>query len=471
MSPAPPAPSPVSRPATLEPGQVLARTLLEPARGHALLAAGSLLTPAIIEKILRLGLAEETLRCLDPNAPAEPAKAPPAVRPPASRPPASRQPAKAPDLGSVDELDQLFAPPSAQGEAFREAWSLVKGLIPRVHDLEPVQHRDFRIRGCGSEVHPLNVMLLALQLGADMRLSPDDLLSLAQASLLHDVGFRRLGKERFKSTAISSYERRLLERHVEYGMELLDSHREQFSGLKAAAREAIYAHHERWDGSGYPRGLKGERIPLLGRIIAIVDSYDAMLTDQVYRSRRLPEEAYREILAQSGQAYDPAIARIFKRVIAPYPVNSLIRLETGDVARVVAPGEDPCRPVVHMPGVARPVELSQPGAPRITQALYPRRFQRFSRISPVHLRVPNEHGTYPGCTLNVSLGGACVALDASLEPGTLLTMELTMPGAPRLELPGLVVWRAMAHRKTCLGLSFQPMPADAHAWVRSFCRA
>jgi hypothetical protein len=444
----------------------MARTLLDPVRGHALLAAGSLLTPAIIEKILRLGLAAETLRCLDPNAPPEPPKAAPTARPPASR-----QKPEVPDFSSVDELDQLFAPPTAQGEPFREAWSLVKGLIPRVHELEPVQRRDFRIQGCGSEVHPLNVMLLALQLGADMRLSPDELLSLAQASLLHDVGFRRLGKERFKSAAISSYERRLLERHVEYGLELLDSHREQFAGLKAAAREAIHAHHERWDGSGYPRGLKGERIPLLGRIIAIVDAYDAMLTDQVYRSRRLPEEAYREILAQSGQAYDPAIVRIFKRVITPYPLNSLIRLETGDVARVVALGEDHCRPIVHMPGVARPVDLSEPGTPRITRALYPRRFQRASRISPVRLRVPNEHGTYPGCTLNVSLGGACVALDASLEPGTLLTMELAMPGAPRLELPGLVVWKAQAQRKTCLGLSFQPMPAEAQAWVRSFCRA
>ncbi len=476
MQPAPPSTNPASRPPALEPGQVLSRTLLDPVRGHALLAAGAALTPAIIEKIMRLGLYAETLRCLDPDAPPEPAKSPGAARPGtarsrATRPSPPRPETGASDLDFVEGLDLLFAPPSPLGEPFREAWSLVKGLIPRVCELDPVQHRDFRIQGCGSEVHPLNVMLLALQLGTEMRLSQDELLSLAQASLLHDVGFHKLGKERFKSAAVSSYERRLLERHVEYSLELLDSQRERFSGLKATAREAIYAHHERWDGSGYPRGLKGERIPLLARIIAIVDSYDAMLSDQIYRSRLLPEEAYREILAQSGLAYDPAIARIFKRVIAPYPLNSQIRLETGEVARVVSLGEDPCRPLVRLPGAAKPLDLSQSGTPRITRAVYPRRFQRFARISPVRLHVPNEQGAFPGCTLNMSLGGACVALDASIAPGTKVTMELAMPGAPRLALPSMVVWTAAARSKTCLGLSFQPMPEMAREWMQAFCRA
>jgi HD-GYP domain-containing protein (c-di-GMP phosphodiesterase class II) len=453
-------------PAHLEPGQVLARSLLDPARGHALLAAGSVLTPVIIDKILRLGLADETLRCLGSAAPALPAKAVPT-----QEPPAMRREAEVLEASLYEGIDHLFGSPAFRDEPFQQAWNLVKGLIPRIQESMPVHRRDFRIQGGGVAVHPINVMLLALQLGAAMRLPQAELLSLAQASLLHDIGKRRLGKERFKSAAINSYERRMLERHVEYGLDLLDRYRDQFPPLSASARDGIHAHHERWDGTGYPRGLKGERIPLLGRIIAIADSYDAMLSDQVYRRRLLPEEAYREILVQSGKAYDPAIAQVFKRVIAPYPMNSLIRLDTGDVARVIALGEDHCRPIVRMPGVMDPVDLAGPRTPRIIRALYPRRFPRFPRVSPVTLHVPHEHGAFAGCTLNLSLGGACVALDASLDPGTMLTMMLSMPGAPRLELPGMVVWAAQARSKTCLGVSFHPMSEAAREWMSVFCRA
>lgn len=458
---APPSPQTAVRPDRLVPGQVLTRSLLDPVRGHALLAAGALLTPVIIDKVKRLGLVDETLACIDLGVPVERVQAPESVR------------EKAEDLESslYEGIDKLFGPAIETKEPFQEAWSLVKGLVPRVLSLAPVHRRDFRIQGGGLVVHPLNVMLLALQLGSAMRLSKGDLLSLAQASLLHDIGNRRLGKERFKCTAISSYERRLLERHVEYGMDLLDCHRDQFPPMSDAAREAVHSHHERWDGAGYPRGLKGERIPLLGRIIAIADAYDAMLSDQVYRKRLLPEEAYREILAKAGTAYDPAIAEVFKRVIAPYPVNTLVRLETGDVARVVALSEDYCRPTVRMPGEAVSLDLAAPGAPRIVHAVYPRRFPRFPRVSPVTLQVPGEHGAFPGCTLNMSLGGACVALDAPIETGTQLTFSLTMAGAPRLELPALVVWAANARRKTCLGLSFHPMPDGAREWMQAFCRA
>jgi hypothetical protein len=196
-----------------------------------------------------------------------------------------------------------------------------------------------------------------------------------------------------------------------------------------------------------------------------------MLTDQIYRKRLLPEEAYREILSKAGEAYDPAIADIFGRVIAPYPVNTLVRLETGDMARVVALGGNHCRPIVRTTTRLEALELDKPGSPRIVHTVYPRRFPRFPRVSPVKLRVPNEHGVFPGCTLNLSMGGACVALDAPIETGTQLTLELSMAGAPRLELPGMVVWTVQARRKTCLGFSFHPMPDTAREWMQSFCRA
>jgi len=72
----------------------------------------------------------------------------------------------------------------------------------------------------------------------------------------------------------------------------------------------ILCHHERWDGKGYPQGLKGEEIPLLSRILAVVDAYDAMTQERVYRRAMTKEEAMAEILENAGTQFDPYIAKV-----------------------------------------------------------------------------------------------------------------------------------------------------------------
>ena len=75
--------------------------------------------------------------------------------------------------------------------------------------------------------------------------------------------------------------------------------------------DCILAHHERWDGTGYPKGLKGEAIPMIARIIALADSYDAMTSERPYRKALSEEEALIEIRKNAGTQFDPEIARIF----------------------------------------------------------------------------------------------------------------------------------------------------------------
>jgi HD-GYP domain-containing protein (c-di-GMP phosphodiesterase class II) len=80
--------------------------------------------------------------------------------------------------------------------------------------------------------------------------------------------------------------------------------------------KCILCHHERWDGKGYPQGLKGEEIPLLSRIVAIVDAFDAMTNDRAYRSAMTKAEAIEEIRKNSGTQFDPDISQLFLNIIS-----------------------------------------------------------------------------------------------------------------------------------------------------------
>ncbi len=95
--------------------------------------------------------------------------------------------------------------------------------------------------------------------------------------------------------------------HPEVGLEILKS----LPFLPQAALHVVLYHHERWDGSGYPRGLKGEEIPLEARIFAVVDVYDALLSERPYKRAWTPEEAKKELRAQAGRSLDPEVVEAF----------------------------------------------------------------------------------------------------------------------------------------------------------------
>ncbi len=85
----------------------------------------------------------------------------------------------------------------------------------------------------------------------------------------------------------------------------------------ARIADYILSHHERWDGKGYPRGLKGEDIPLLSRILSVADAYDAMTEDRVYRKAMSKEDAIEEIKRNAGTQFDPKIAKQFLNKVLP----------------------------------------------------------------------------------------------------------------------------------------------------------
>ena len=129
------------------------------------------------------------------------------------------------------------------------------------------------------------------------------------AAPLHDIGKIAVGDRILRKTGmLTDDERRVMEQHTEIGRDLLG---ESGSELLELAATVAWTHHERWNGSGYPRGLKGEDIPLAGRIVAVADVFDALSSDRPYRPRLTLDEARSSIIEGSGSAFDPDVVEAF----------------------------------------------------------------------------------------------------------------------------------------------------------------
>jgi putative two-component system response regulator len=134
--------------------------------------------------------------------------------------------------------------------------------------------------------------------------------SIAYASLLHDIGEIAIEDSLLqKAGKLSPYELDKIKRHPAIGSEILHG---SSSRILQTAETIAYTHHERWDGSGYPQGLAGENIPIIGRICALADVFDALTTYRPYKEEIPVEEALGLIEAASGQLFDPALVVLFR---------------------------------------------------------------------------------------------------------------------------------------------------------------
>jgi putative nucleotidyltransferase with HDIG domain len=151
--------------------------------------------------------------------------------------------------------------------------------------------------------HSSRVMEYSMMIGEQMGLPFEDVEQLRFAGLLHDIGKSGLPSELLlKPSKLSGEELQRVRTHAELGASIVD----QIEFLKSLT-PVILHHHERWDGSGYPNGLLGDEIPLLARVLAVADSYDAMTTKRVYRKRLTMAQASREMRAQAGSQFDPVV--------------------------------------------------------------------------------------------------------------------------------------------------------------------
>lgn len=179
--------------------------------------------------------------------------------------------------------------------------------------------------------HSAGTAVLCICLGMQLGLSRTDLRELGAGALLHDVGKAVIPSEiLYKPGRLTPEERKVVETHPEHGFQVL----RQIADFPLLGAHIAYQHHERMDGSGYPRGLKQADIHMYGAICGVADVYDAMTSPRPYRNAIHPAAALHWIRDQAGTLFHRQVVGALTRVVAPYPVATLVELNTGEVGLV-----------------------------------------------------------------------------------------------------------------------------------------
>jgi HD-GYP domain-containing protein (c-di-GMP phosphodiesterase class II) len=175
------------------------------------------------------------------------------------------------------------------------------------------------------------VAVLGVVLGKSIRLNFSELKDLAIGLLLHDLGNVTIPESILKKpTKLTDEEFKYVYEHPRSGFELL----RHCDGISATSKIVALQHHERLNGTGYPKGLKGPDIHQNSQICAIVDAYDALTSDRNYRKRYLPHEAIEYLMASGDTHFNFQLVKNFTSLVAPYPPGTFVELSSGDVGVV-----------------------------------------------------------------------------------------------------------------------------------------
>ncbi|HTI96314.1 MAG TPA: HD-GYP domain-containing protein [Rudaea sp.] len=218
---------------------------------------------------------------------------------------------------SVEYVEQVVRPLVASVLRSSDAFLFLDGM--RKHDNYTYSHAI----GCGA---------LAAAFGRHLGLPEDTILSLATGGLLMDIGKTRLPEEILRRPgALTLQEIDVVQTHVAHGLDIVKS-----GGINDPdVLDVVRTHHERFDGSGYPGHLTGNTIPMAGRMLAIIDSYDAMCSVRPYRTAISRHDSLQEIYRGRDTLYQAELVEQFQVCLGVYPTGSRVELNSGEVAVVM----------------------------------------------------------------------------------------------------------------------------------------
>jgi HD-GYP domain-containing protein (c-di-GMP phosphodiesterase class II) len=191
--------------------------------------------------------------------------------------------------------------------------------------------KELKRRDAYSYQHAMGCAIWSASFGRHLGLERHEIRNLALGGLLCDIGMTRVPLELLaRQGPLAPEEGELIRRHVQHGLDLIVHSPDLPPGLA----EMVATHHERHDGSGYPNGLRGSEIPIFGRIMGLVDSYDAMTCLRPYARVRSPHEAVAELYKQRGTLFQTELVEQFIQSCGIYPTGSLVELSDGRVGVV-----------------------------------------------------------------------------------------------------------------------------------------
>lgn len=194
--------------------------------------------------------------------------------------------------------------------------------------------------------HAIKVAALASKLGVGLGCSKDELINLALAGLLHDVGMMTVDPSILDNPGrLSSGQRSAVQKHPERGAELLAEAGAEFEWLRIVALQE----HERFRGQGYPNQVSGKDIDEYAQVIGLIDTYVAMTQPRPWRPPITPHEAAKEIVYIRKDEFDSRFIKLFLQKVTIFPLNSLVKLNNQTIGRVLATHEDlPLRPTIEI---------------------------------------------------------------------------------------------------------------------------
>lgn len=229
-------------------------------------------------------------------------------------------------------------------EAIASAKETVEGMVDTfLGDSDAIVHLiNIKEKDEGLYHHSLNISVLALMLGKKARLTASEMHELGMAALLHDIGKSRIEKKILKKKGpLTKAELAIIQLHPQYGIDILAK-----SGVRdVGVIHAVKEHHEHSNGTGYPSGLKGEKISKLARIIAIVDAYDNLCNNPDIEKRMTPYEALSHMYTKQQHQIDVDLFSVFIRSMGIYPPGTVVQLSNGEIGMVITINPDnPLKP-------------------------------------------------------------------------------------------------------------------------------